>query len=509
MSVNDDGDDGPGTREVAHRLFAAEFDDADFSYSESDEERAPNYVITPSGARVNRLFLVGVLTEKEWVNEDMVRARVVDPTGPFVVYAGQYQPDELAFLERTEPPAFLAVTGKARTFQPDDSDRVFTSVRPESVSKVDADTRDRWAVEAAKQTIDRVETAAAAIETNQSGDALVDHLLADGVDPALASGIALALDHYGTTPTYLSALRDLAEATLEMVAGERDEVGGFDVAPDEGDGPAAAALAGEPAMTETETETDSEVPSGAEFDPVSEETSTDRTTGSAGTRTAESSDDGPTREGSVTEEPAEEPSTEAPIAGESTADEPPADSDIDEPETADESVGEFEADELGDFETDAEPTEPEFDPEEEVLSENEREQIESEFGTEFTTGDEVEPEPELEPEATERESSADSNPPSEESSAAESASEQPIREEPEGNVEPEPESEPSSDEPLDETVMAVMEELDEGDGADREALTAAVVDRTGADADAVAEAIEDALMSGRCYEPDEGVLKPI
>ncbi len=63
----------------------------------------------------------------------------MDPTGPFVIYAGQYLPDELAFLEAADPPMFVAVTGKARTFQPDDSDRVFTSVRPESISEVDAE----------------------------------------------------------------------------------------------------------------------------------------------------------------------------------------------------------------------------------------------------------------------------------------------------------------------------------------------------------------------------------
>jgi len=72
-------DDGPGTREVAHRVFAAEFDDASLSYSESDEERAPNYVVTPTGARVNRLFTAGVLTEVERVNDETRRGRVVDP----------------------------------------------------------------------------------------------------------------------------------------------------------------------------------------------------------------------------------------------------------------------------------------------------------------------------------------------------------------------------------------------------------------------------------------------
>ncbi|MDL0136951.1 hypothetical protein PNQ20_08805, partial [Halobacterium salinarum] len=147
MSDADTDDDGErNRREVAYRLFAAEFDDADFSYAESDEERAPNYVVTPTGARVNRLFVVGVLTAVEAVNDDVVRARVVDPTGAFVVYAGQYQPEALAALEAAETPSFVAVTGKARTFEPDDADVVYTSVRPETVSEVDADTRDRWVV---------------------------------------------------------------------------------------------------------------------------------------------------------------------------------------------------------------------------------------------------------------------------------------------------------------------------------------------------------------------------
>ena len=87
MSGEDQG--GAGRREVAYRLFAAEFEDADYSYSESDEERAPNYVVTPTGARVNRVFVVGVLTEVEEASEDILRARVVDQTGAFVVYAGQ------------------------------------------------------------------------------------------------------------------------------------------------------------------------------------------------------------------------------------------------------------------------------------------------------------------------------------------------------------------------------------------------------------------------------------
>jgi len=37
----------------------------------------------------------------------------------------------------------------------------------------------------------------------------------------------------------------------------------------------------------------------------------------------------------------------------------------------------------------------------------------------------------------------------------------------------------------------------------------AVVDDHGVAADAVEDAIQDALMSGKCYEPGDGTLKPI
>jgi len=54
-----------------------------------------------------------------------------------------------------------------------------------------------------------------------------------------------------------------------------------------------------------------------------------------------------------------------------------------------------------------------------------------------------------------------------------------------------------------------MEDLDDGDGAPREELVAAVVDRTGAAPDEVEDAIQDALMGGQCYEAGEDTLKPI
>ncbi len=146
------------TREVARRVFASEFNDSTYTFKESDDERAPNYALLPTGDRANRVFIVGTLTETEDVGEDSEywRGRVVDPTGTFFVYAGQYQPEAASVLRETEPPAYVAVVGKPRTYETEDG-TVNVSVRPESIAVVDAATRDRWVVETAERTVERIE----------------------------------------------------------------------------------------------------------------------------------------------------------------------------------------------------------------------------------------------------------------------------------------------------------------------------------------------------------------
>jgi len=145
------------SREVARRVFATEFNDAGFTFTESDDERAPVYALLPTGESANRVFFVGTLTEKEDVGEDSEywRGRIVDPTGTFFVYAGQYQPEAASKLRELDAPAYVAVVGKPRTYETDDG-TVRVSVRPESITEVDAATRDRWVVETANRTIERV-----------------------------------------------------------------------------------------------------------------------------------------------------------------------------------------------------------------------------------------------------------------------------------------------------------------------------------------------------------------
>jgi len=167
------------TREVARRVFAGEFNDASYTFKESDDERAPVYLLLPTGERANRIFVVGTLMETEDVGDDSEywQGQVIDPNGDrFYMYAGQYQPDAASMLRELEPPAYVSVVGKPRTYETDEGD-VNVSIRPESITEVDAATRDRWVVETAERTLERIRRFQA--ETGDDGDgAAVDEYVA-------------------------------------------------------------------------------------------------------------------------------------------------------------------------------------------------------------------------------------------------------------------------------------------------------------------------------------------
>lgn len=180
-------------REVAHRLFAHEFSQSRHQI-QGQGEKEPSFLVSPLGAKVNRLHVVGVCTEIETVGQsgDGYRARISDPTGVFTVYAGQYQPEAAQVLSQLEVPCFVAVTGKARTYEPEPG-QIFVSIRPESVAVVDQATRDQWILHAARRTLDRLKAAEAARDpaATPEGLAKVGHSRLD------AEGALLAREPYG------------------------------------------------------------------------------------------------------------------------------------------------------------------------------------------------------------------------------------------------------------------------------------------------------------------------
>ena len=182
-------------REVAWRLFAGEYNDTTLEVPGTGE-RAPSYVVTPLGAKVNRIFVVGVITDVENVGTDMQpmwRARVADPTGTFQVYAGQYNPEAAAVLSKLKPPVFGAIVGKSRIYSPEPG-RVYTSIRPEAVKEVDETVRDFWILEACRSLKKRLDAAA---EAKKMDPVTKEALVKVGVKVAIADGLVQASAHYG------------------------------------------------------------------------------------------------------------------------------------------------------------------------------------------------------------------------------------------------------------------------------------------------------------------------
>jgi len=235
-------------REVAWRLFASEYNDATLE-AEGGGERPPSYIVTPLGARVNRVFVVGVITDVENVGTDlqpMWRARVSDPTGTFHVYAGQYQPEAAAALSKLKPPLFGAIVGKSRIYSPQPG-TTYTSIRPETVKAVDESIRDFWILEACRSLRRRLDAMAEA----QKMDPLTkDGLIKVGVKEAIADGIMQAANHYGRVDlSRYTAM--LAEGLRYLLPEYRESTGLGDVVPE----PPATAKeerSAEPDETETQ-----------------------------------------------------------------------------------------------------------------------------------------------------------------------------------------------------------------------------------------------------------------
>ncbi|HMK46593.1 MAG TPA: DNA-binding protein [Methanocella sp.] len=144
-------------REVAKRVFAKEFQASNLTYKDGDDQFAPTYLLTPTGAKCNRVFIVGTLTEKTNIGTDSEfwKGRVTDPTGAFVIYASQYQPEAAQSLADIEVPSFVAVIGKPNSFKGQDGTMIF-SIRPEIVVPADGDTRDMWVKDTIYNTADRL-----------------------------------------------------------------------------------------------------------------------------------------------------------------------------------------------------------------------------------------------------------------------------------------------------------------------------------------------------------------
>jgi len=150
--------EGAFEREPARRVFAAELRECRYQFKDGEDEKSPTFVLLPTGERCNRIFLVGTLTEKQRQGDqnNFYRGRVVDPSGTFYVMAGSYQPEAMQQLAKIDNPAFVAVVGKPNLYQTPDG-AFLVSVRVESITVVDKETRDLWVLDSAARTLNRID----------------------------------------------------------------------------------------------------------------------------------------------------------------------------------------------------------------------------------------------------------------------------------------------------------------------------------------------------------------
>ncbi len=151
-------------REPAVRIFAQELSRTGLQLEKKEDAKgdrfAPSYCLSPTGAKINRVFICGALTEVDEIdtqNASFVKGRLVDPTGAITIMAGQYQPEVAATLRQLSDkiPVFAAVVGKLNIYKPQEGG-CYVSIRPEDLHIVTGETVDTWIGETAKCTVERI-----------------------------------------------------------------------------------------------------------------------------------------------------------------------------------------------------------------------------------------------------------------------------------------------------------------------------------------------------------------
>ena len=172
--------------------------------------------------RINRVLLGGVITEVEKLgseagNEcDLWKARISDPTGVFIVYAGQYQPEAAIFLSTVSVPSYVAVVGKARAYEPE-KDSVFISIRPEEINSVEGTIRDRWVLDTAELTLKRLDLLSEILSDQAHGGELSEHMRSNGPDTGSSEAVLNAVAFYGTDQNYISKFRQSVRKALLFI----------------------------------------------------------------------------------------------------------------------------------------------------------------------------------------------------------------------------------------------------------------------------------------------------
>jgi uncharacterized protein len=180
-------------------------------------ERVASYLISPFGARMNRVVVVGPLGAAEPLGRDdpptFWRARLDDPLGSVAVTAGSFQPRAAAQLRSAPAGRPAIVVGKVHRYRPRDGEGT-VSIRAEAVRPV-AEAEERATLaEIVRQSLDRLDL----VERLEHEPALTEATLRAGGHPALwIRGAREALRRYPGVDR--APYREALRAAIRRVAG--------------------------------------------------------------------------------------------------------------------------------------------------------------------------------------------------------------------------------------------------------------------------------------------------
>jgi RPA family protein len=146
-------------RELSWRVSARELESS-LEEEKGEGDRPVAHVLSPFGARMNRVLVAGTLSPAEPMGRGepptFWRARFTDPTGSIPVTAGGFQPRAMAQLRAVSVPRPSIVVGKVHLYRGRDS-VAYVSVRAESVRAVPESEERAALADIVRQTFDRLD----------------------------------------------------------------------------------------------------------------------------------------------------------------------------------------------------------------------------------------------------------------------------------------------------------------------------------------------------------------
>jgi RPA family protein len=208
-------------RELAWRVSARELESS-LEEERGTGERAAGYLLSPFGARMNRVVVAGTLSPAEPIGRDEAqtfwRARLSDPTGAVAITAGSFQPRAMAQLRATRESQPALVVGKVHLYRGRDG-VAYVSVRAEGVRSVSENEERAVVADVVRHTLDRLDLVE---RMEKEPNVREDDLRAEGVPSPWIHAARESLRRYPSVDR-AAFRRELASA-VRRVAGESGPV---------------------------------------------------------------------------------------------------------------------------------------------------------------------------------------------------------------------------------------------------------------------------------------------